>query len=148
MAYAKEHDVDGQPWVGRKDGSGWPIFLAGSEIPTFDTLRLQPRTPLKHFSGIRDRALHFVTKWQGLLRSTQGLSGSDGPATINRQRHVQAIQWWRQFVADHDARFPVHGKDAIGAALWVTETGHGDEQDMLPLPHDGDVPELGPINER
>lgn len=148
MVYAKEHDLDGQPWVGREGGGGWPIFLHGTTIPTFDGLRLQPRTPLKHFAGIQDRALYFIAKWQGQLRSTQGLSGSEGPASENRERHLRAIRWWREFLDDHNARFPLNGNDAIGAALCVTESGHGDEEDMLPLQHDGEVPELGPIVER
>lgn len=148
VVYAKEHDLDSQPWVGRPGGGGWPIFMDASPIPTFDSLRLQPRTPLKHFAGIQDRALYFIAKWQGQLQSTRGLSGSEGPAFENRQRHLRAISWWRQFLEDHNTRFQVQGQDVLGAALSVTESGRGDEQDLLPLQHDGQVPDLGPIVER
>ena len=51
---------------------------------------------------------------------------------------------------DHETSFPARGshEDAIGAAMWVAETGNGAEEGSLPLSHDGEVGELGPIVER
>ena len=148
VVYAREHDLDGQPWVGQKGGGGWPIFLPGCEVPTFDSLRPQPRTALQHFDGIQQRAKHFVRKWRGLLQSTRGLSGSTGPASDVRARYLRAMGWWQAFLEDHHRRFPSRDSDGVGAALWVTENGTRDEQDSLPLPHAGETPELGPVVQR
>lgn len=62
VVYGREHDLEGQAWVGRPEGGGWPIFLEEANIPSFDGLQLEPRTPLQHFAAIQERALKFVAK--------------------------------------------------------------------------------------
>ena len=146
--YAKEHDMEGDPWIGHPNGGGWPIFREGCTIPTFESLRYEPRTRLQHFHEIEAKADYYVKKWEGLLRNTAGLSGDGGPASNQRQRYIRAIRWWREFLADHKHRFPEGGEDPAGAALAVDEGEPLGEVDLLPLDHQGRVVDLGPIEER
>ena len=146
--YAKEHDVDGDPWIGHPDGGGWPIFREGCTIPTFDQLRFEPRTHLQQFQEIEVRAEYYVKKWEGLLRNTAGLSGNGGPSSNHRRRYTRAIHWWRAFLAEHKQKFPQGGEDLAGAALAVDEGGPRSDIDLLPLVHEGEAVDLGPIEER
>ena len=148
MVYAREHDLDGEPWIGHPDGGGWPIFREGCVIPTFDKLRYEPRTCLQHFPQIEARAGYYLQKWERLLRSTAGLSGTGGPASVNRQRYTRAIQWWRDFLDDHKQRFPGADEDRVGSALVVDEGGPSRDIDLLPLDHEGAAVDLGPVEER
>ena len=146
--YAREHDLEGEPWIGHPEGGGWPIFRKGSVLPNFDNLRYEPRTRLQHFPQIQAKAEYYIQKWEGLLRSTAGLSGSGGPASANRQRYTRAIQWWRAFLDDHKQKFPEADEDRVGSALAVDEGGPCREMDFLPLDHEGEAVDLGPIEER
>ena len=148
MVYAREHDLEGEAWIGHPDGGGWPIFREGSVVPTFDKLRYEPRTRLQHFPEIEARAGYCIQKWEGLLGSTVGLSGSHGPASANRQRYTRAIRWWRGFLDDHRQKFPEASEDRMGSTLTVDESGPRSDIDLLPQDHGGQPVELGPIEER
>lgn len=148
VVYGKEHDLSNQPWVGREDGTGWPIFLEDADVPTFAGLRPEPRTALQHFEEIETRARHFIRKWRGLLAAATGLSGEQGPAATTRLRTEGAVDWWENFLAEHKRTFPTGDMDPAGSALLVAEGGCGDSDAMLPVPHDGGPRVLGRIVQR
>ncbi len=132
VVYAREHDSESSPWVGRAPGAGWPIFVADSlGIPRFADLSYEPRVALANFLDIKLRAEHKIASWQRQL--TRCLAApAEGPQQQNKLRRLsEAVDWWQHFLSSHAATFFLPEGETES---FVVDSGGAVRLDNLPPP--------------